>query len=220
MKWDAGPGQLKVTAGVRNVTSNNNLDLDGSVAGIHNTALQQNLDQSSIEVQWTSNAIDDRLNYALGATDMEESGYDQSQTTGLVAFNFRGDIDNTSSGMYGQASFDLTDKFSVTAGLRNSEDEKGLQQHHLPQFRVARFVSSMVVPSHWRTVPNPAQILLMQLPTHMVWNIRSRPTSLFTRKRLKDTVLADKIFGPSARLILYPLSQRQPVSMKLASKAI
>ncbi|NCU11329.1 MAG: TonB-dependent receptor, partial [Sphingomonadaceae bacterium] len=76
----------------------------------------------------------DRLSFAVGATYLKESGYDISHTNApnpppgpsAIWTQFRGDIDNKSIGIYGQASYAVTDKLNITAGLRWSHDDKGV----------------------------------------------------------------------------------------------
>ncbi len=123
-KWDVGPGELKLTAGNRTTDSKNLLDLDGSAEAIHATSQSAKLEQNTLDVQWTASAIDDRLNYVVGAGWMEDKGFDRSTTNSVVGF--RGDLDNISWGVYTQGTFDVTDRLGITAGVRYSEDEKGL----------------------------------------------------------------------------------------------
>ncbi len=141
LTWDVGAGQMKVIAGTRKVKSTGVLDLDGASFGgpvtssMHATGTGVSLEQSSIEGQYSGSAIDDRLNYVVGATYFEETGYDKTNTRTLLfavpnvgpfELNYRGDIDNKSVGVYAQGSYDLTDQLGLTAGLRYSEDEKGV----------------------------------------------------------------------------------------------
>lgn len=141
LTWEMGPGELKLIGGKRKVESRGLIDLDGSSLGgnaassIHATGSNISLEQSSIEAQYAATVLNDRLTYVVGATYFEESGFDSTNTRtrlfaapGIGAFElrYRGDIDNTSVGLYGQGTFNVTERLGLTAGVRYSEDEKGV----------------------------------------------------------------------------------------------
>lgn len=133
---DTSFGQVKLINGYRRVKGNSLIDLDGgaSTAYYHFTEALNNLKQWSSELQITGKAMNDRLSFAVGATYLKESGYDISHTNApnpppgpsAIWTQFRGDIDNKSIGIYGQASYAVTDKLNITAGLRWSHDDKGV----------------------------------------------------------------------------------------------
>lgn len=133
---DTSFGQVKLINGYRRIKGNSLIDLDGgaSTAFYHYTEALNGLKQWSSELQVTGKAADDRLSFAVGATYLKESGYDTSHTNAPnpppgpspVWTQFRGDIDNKSIGIYGQASYAVTDQLNVTAGLRWSHDDKGV----------------------------------------------------------------------------------------------
>lgn len=133
---DTSFGQVKLINGYRRVKSNALLDLDGasSTAFYHYTEALNNLKQWSSELQVTGKAANDRLSFVVGATYLKESGNDTSLSNApnpppgpsAVWTQFRGDIDNKSFGIYGQASYAVTDKLNITAGLRWSHDDKGV----------------------------------------------------------------------------------------------
>lgn len=149
LTWDVGSGQFKVIAGKRKVKSTGVLDLDGSSFGgvstssMHATGTGISLEQSSIEGQYAGTVMDDRMNYVVGATYFEETGFDKTNTRTLLfavpnvgpfELNYRGDIDNTSVGVYAQGTYDLTDQLGLTAGVRYSEDEKGVTTNNSRSF--------------------------------------------------------------------------------------
>lgn len=124
-------GEIRWINGYRKIKSSNLIDLDGesSAAGNHFTAGSQNLKQYSSELQLTGQGLDDALDYAVGVTYFNESGFDQSRSVtngGAVWSGFKGIIDNDSMGMYAQASYHLNDALSFTGGLRYSIDDKGV----------------------------------------------------------------------------------------------
>jgi iron complex outermembrane receptor protein len=129
---DTGWGEAKLIASYRNVKANAGFDLDGSGYAIHFTESQQDLTQKSAELQFTGKAFGDAMDFAVGAFVFNETGFDQSVSITVPALNpvtshFWGFIDNDSIGMYGQATWHLTDALSFTGGLRYSVDDKGLE---------------------------------------------------------------------------------------------
>ncbi|MDB5448498.1 MAG: TonB-dependent receptor [Phenylobacterium sp.] len=128
--YDLGFTTLKYIGGYRKVKTFAGLDLDGSQYPIHYTEGGQNLQQSSHELQATGKTLENRLKYVAGAFYFTENGEDHSlsQTIPLLTRYqlFSGTIDNKSWGVYGQGTFAVTDKLSVTGGLRYSSETKGL----------------------------------------------------------------------------------------------
>lgn len=76
-------------------------------------------------------ALDNRLTYVLGVFAFFETGFDgRTQTVLPNSLNrvtlSRTNIDNWTWAVFGQATADLTDWSSLTAGLRYTQDKKGL----------------------------------------------------------------------------------------------
>ena len=99
-------------------------------------------EQFSQELQVTGRAFDERLQYVLGGYYFEEDGKNFDfvpifgaipTPVGLVALplyiNDSMIVDNISKAVFGQGSFDLTDKISLTFGIRYTEDKKGFAYH-------------------------------------------------------------------------------------------
>ncbi|PKP82756.1 MAG: hypothetical protein CVT79_04785 [Alphaproteobacteria bacterium HGW-Alphaproteobacteria-18] len=137
LNWDIGPGTLKLVAGDRRISSRTRTDLDGFAfpagAGdsLHITTTVLDLSQTSFEAQYAGQGLNDRLQYVVGGTWFEETGFDATLTDLRVVPNpvilrFFGDVDTKSIGLYGQGTYDLTDRLRATVGLRYSEDEKGI----------------------------------------------------------------------------------------------
>lgn len=129
---DTSFGQAKLIASYRKVSANAGFDLDGSAYPIHFTESQQELKQQSAELQFTGKMFGDAVDFAAGAFVFHENGFDQSISITVPALNpvtshFWGYIDNDSIGVYGQATWHLNDKLSLTGGLRYSVDDKGLE---------------------------------------------------------------------------------------------
>ena len=92
-------------------------------------------DQISHELQLTGAAFDDRLNYVAGLYYLEEDGTDNVfvpvflPTPDLAvgfpaAITNRAKVDNNSKAAYFQTTWELTEIVSLTAGVRQTKDEK------------------------------------------------------------------------------------------------
>ncbi len=129
---DTSFGDVKLIASHRKVDAYAGFDLDGSASAIHFTESQQSLKQDSAELQTTGKAFNDSVDFAAGAFVFKEKGFDQSisitvPTLNPVTSHFYGIIDNDSIGVYGQATWHITDQLGLTGGLRYSDDKKGLE---------------------------------------------------------------------------------------------
>lgn len=130
--FDFGPSEFKMILGYREIDSFSQLDLDGSPFASHATIGVQDLEQYSAEIQLGGLALNDRLEYVVGATYFAESGSDQSFSApdedfaAPTASLLEGIIDNEAFGVYAQGTFDVTDTISLTAGGRYTDEEKGI----------------------------------------------------------------------------------------------
>ena len=88
-------------------------------------------EQISQELQINGRAWEDRFNFVAGAFGFWENGRDGTTLTvvpevlNLVSFNLR-EIDNWSWALYTQGTVDVTEWLSLTAGVRYTQDKKGL----------------------------------------------------------------------------------------------
>ena len=128
---DTAFGEVRWINSYRRVRAANAADLDGSSAPEVLTTLEQNLKQYSSELQATGQLLDDKLTFAVGAVYLRETGFDRSLTFSPAATvtRFDGRIENDSMGIYSQASFAVSDDFNITAGIRYSIDDKGIETH-------------------------------------------------------------------------------------------
>ncbi len=87
--------------------------------------------QISQELQMNGSAWDERINFVAGAFGFWEDGRDAQSLTvvpdvlNIVSLNVR-EIDNWSWALYTQGTVDFTDWVSLTAGVRYTQDKKGL----------------------------------------------------------------------------------------------
>ncbi len=82
--------------------------------------------QTTQEFQLLGAAFEDKLSYLAGLYYLEEEGehLDVVELLLNTVFDSGGTIDNTSQAIFAQGTYDFTDKFSVTVGLRYTDEEK------------------------------------------------------------------------------------------------
>jgi len=139
---DTSFGSIKAVGAYRSVNSRTfNNDSDASPVKILDAGGQiypQRIKQWSGEVTATGNALADRLDFAAGVFYFHEYGDDATPSSTLTEYTklstggtrivtlASGDIDTKSVGVYGQATYHLSDQLSLTGGLRYSRDKKSL----------------------------------------------------------------------------------------------
>ena len=91
------------------------------------TGGDQLVEQITQEIRIASN-LDGAFNYQLGAFYFEDDlrSISKNQSAGAPAFvaGSTSDIENTTWAIFGQGSFDVTEQFTLTAGVRYTDDEK------------------------------------------------------------------------------------------------
>ena len=125
--WDLNPNWLvKNIIGYRKVKADVLVDVDGTATSILETRQGSDTSQFSEELQLQYNA--DRMNLILGAFYFNEDGED-----GGIGYFFQGlaplkffnqSAENTSYSVFAEGTYDLTDEFAVTVGLRQTWDER------------------------------------------------------------------------------------------------
>lgn len=102
-------------------------DSDGTPINLLETDDAQKLDLVTQEFRLLGVALDGRLDYTLGAFYMREKG---EMSIGLSFLGtetlMRGNFENSNWALYGQGTYALTDKWSLTAGLRYTEEKREL----------------------------------------------------------------------------------------------
>lgn len=100
-------------------------DTDHSPLVILQTLNEYEQDQFTQELQLQGTAMNERLQWITGLYYFEEEGchLDIVELAGAV-FDSGGCIDNTSKAVFGQATYDITEKLSVTVGLRWTDEDK------------------------------------------------------------------------------------------------
>ncbi len=130
---------IKYTAAYRKTAGEFFRDPDNSPQTItHTSNPDYDHEQSSHELQITGSAFDDSFKYAGGAYYFEEEGVDNvfvdvslpdpTLTVGFPAtISNYAQVDNNSEAVYFQATLDVSDIFSINAGVRHTRDEKAFE---------------------------------------------------------------------------------------------
>ncbi|MFC3052001.1 TonB-dependent receptor [Kordiimonas pumila] len=117
--------EIKSITAYRDLDSEFARDGDGSPLQINATEDVFTYRQWSEELQFLGTAMDGRLNYIVGGFFFDEKG----QNPNIVDFGFArflsgGDIHNTSLAGFGQVTYELTDRVSLTGGIRYTDETK------------------------------------------------------------------------------------------------
>jgi iron complex outermembrane recepter protein len=130
-----GEVNVKSISNYRGINDNRPVDLDGTPYPLINLIYQPiNVHQLSEELQAFGTAWADRLNWISGVYYFRESGFQISASEALfpivpsvsyVDYN----ATNTSSAVFAQLSYNLTNALKVTAGARYTEDKREIVYH-------------------------------------------------------------------------------------------
>lgn len=127
--WDLGWGELKSITGFRDLEWQDSLDLDGSPLPIAHTRRISEYETFSQEFQLTGST--DSLTYTAGLyyfTDEGETENPQSFFGGANVYDSYSAFETTAYAAYGQLEWALTDRFTVTGGVRYNNEEKSIDR--------------------------------------------------------------------------------------------
>jgi iron complex outermembrane receptor protein len=123
--WNLGPAEMKSITAYRSLEGAFAQDRDGSPIKINHVADSYDQQQFSQELQFQGAAFDARLNWLVGLYYFTEDGANLNPVDFLpVALQSGGRFDYESWAAFTQETLRLTDKLSVTAGLRYTNDKK------------------------------------------------------------------------------------------------
>jgi len=128
---------IKSITSYREFERSNRLDLDGTPFDILDVQFDTDDEIITQELQFTGTAMEDKLDWLLGVFYSKEEGTDSSlntatptvETLSPTPFNpqfISGEIENKSWAVFGQGTFQITDLWSVTAGVRYTDEEKSM----------------------------------------------------------------------------------------------
>jgi iron complex outermembrane receptor protein len=152
LNWDLGDDlAMKFIGAYRELNYSTAFDLDGTPYSIlaTNTFLEGHR-QVSGELQFNGSGFDDTVDWTVGVYAFREEGRDGSDSGSPAAATLqatRGDVENKSAAVFGQATWQATDRLSLTLGLRYSEESKDLTSLNHIQERSTRTFQHCMVPS-------------------------------------------------------------------------
>lgn len=123
---------VKSISSFRKVDSKLNRDADGSPLTIVHCFNDFKHEQASQELQVSGNAFDSGLKWLAGVYYFKEKAVDNFRCQLPFNLFLRASVDNTSVAAFGQTSYELTDKLTLTTGIRWTRDKKSL----FPEFGV------------------------------------------------------------------------------------
>lgn len=125
-EWEVSDGlKLKSITGYRDTDALGNRDGDHTPILIQNTTDIWSHKQFSEEFQVIGDALDNRLTWIAGAYYFWEKGTNLSFVDFAVAsFQSGGSVRNHNFALFGQFTYDITEKLKLTAGLRWTDDNK------------------------------------------------------------------------------------------------
>lgn len=125
-------GDIKSITAFRKMDWDDALDLDGSPLPLAHTQRLSDYDSFSQEVQLTG--ANDKLNYVIGAYYFEDDGYTENPQFffgGANVFDSQYGFTTKAYAAYGQLDYALTDQFSITGGLRYTDETKTTERSNI-----------------------------------------------------------------------------------------
>lgn len=125
LEYDFGDITLKSISAYRDQKSVIEYDFDVTPHEVLQLTNNINLWQASQELQLNGSVFDDKLKFALGAYYLKEKGDDiEPLRFGFANFFSGGRIDNDSYAAYLQFTYKVTDRLSITPGIRYTDETK------------------------------------------------------------------------------------------------
>jgi len=124
--WDVFGGVLTSVTGVRNVSTRVLTDFDGTPSAGFLQQIAQDQEQFSTELRFAAD-VNNFLSYTVGLYYFDQK-FDfrerRSLNNDLTNIATRSHLDNDSFAAFADADFNITDKLTVTAGVRYTEETK------------------------------------------------------------------------------------------------
>ncbi len=160
VNWDVLGGTLTNIYGYRDAETNTNADIDAQPVWIFHSDTFSTYDQWSNELRYNGLFLNDRLNLTAGVYVFEsELAYDENRRLlGLLtpgasvpALNQEGGgyLDVSSVGLFLNLDYDLTDRLTLSAGIRWTEEEKDARTTNLVVNNSACYIGEPNGPSYF-----------------------------------------------------------------------
>jgi iron complex outermembrane recepter protein len=121
---------LKSITAYRELHWTTGMDVDGSPLNFLHTSFEMNQKQFSQELQLLGSAMDNSLNYVLGAYYFKESGNLHDWVTfaeGLLQVDGPNDLSTKNYAFFGQFDWRITEQFGITVGGRYTHEDKSFE---------------------------------------------------------------------------------------------
>ena len=136
--WKLGDaGTLKYIGSYREMHWDDALDLDGSPTPVAQSQIQSRYHQTSQELQYLGST--DRWNWVTGLYFYQDKSYTYGQQQYFFgAADYEKDYGSgaKSKAVYGQVDYKLTDRLTLTAGIRRNIDEKRIESFQALPFYI------------------------------------------------------------------------------------
>jgi iron complex outermembrane receptor protein len=142
------------------------MDLDGSPESYLATSFDMIQHQVSEELQLNGAAIDDRLNYAVGAYYFKEGGHLHDYVTfplGLLMIDGPNDLDTRAEALFAHLNFKLTERWSLTLGGRETREHKEFQGYQTDDNGLTYKITGCFPPGAPNTLGAPAFLNCQQV---------------------------------------------------------
>jgi iron complex outermembrane recepter protein len=164
--WKLGYGMnLKWINAYRDMRWDAGMDLDGSPEAVLQTSFDMIQHQTSEELQLNGVAVDDRLNYAVGAYYFEESGHLHDFVTfpmGILMIDGPNDLRTKAEAIYAHLNFKLTDHWGLTLGGRETHEHKDFQGYQTDDNGLSYKITGCNPPDAPNTLGAPAGLSCQQ----------------------------------------------------------
>ena len=124
--WDINDNlQMKSITGYRDLDAEFARDSDASPLNVVHFYDAFMVSQFSQELQLSGKTEDDKLKWIVGLYYFDEDGFNQNILNFTIAnFDSKNDFTTTSSALYAQGTYSLTEKLDMTLGVRYSDEKK------------------------------------------------------------------------------------------------
>jgi iron complex outermembrane receptor protein len=148
LDWDAGLARVKSIAAYRKVNLEVSQDITASPGYFNDIGQSIEFEQLSEELQLSGKAFNQKLQYIVGLYGLHEQGSQAFPVNlTLVQFLSGGLIDNNSYAGFGQVTYNFTDRFGITGGLRYTDETRKFNpQQYIVGYNARTNVAGFVNP--------------------------------------------------------------------------
>jgi iron complex outermembrane receptor protein len=186
-EYAMGWGELISITGYRRYSAVYSRDPDGSPLDYAHSVNRDTHHQFSQEVRLQGISLNDKLNWVAGIYHLREHGknhtdailwsglYEATGVPGLEwVFDVNNDLTTTSTALFSQASYQLSDALSVTGGIRMTHEEKEFLVDNRRAVSGTQVVGPTEVDDQWTNISPMASVDYRWSPEFMTYLSASR----------------------------------------------